>query len=415
MTSTSTTFDYLASLFRPLGEGHVVRVVRLGDDWSIPRSGDLSGDVVIVGRMPVRGRPAPSTVVNGVRREVALVRLRLRPPAGLRVASVERLAPVHRPGRLRRLIRAATMGGLLIELAERPVRPRVIDAISAAAGGRVTARLRPSGDGSAVSILELADGDRAVLRVVPDGHPDDVRHSRAALLALEAADVPAVPRPLAEGAIAGATWTTETFIKGGHIPRLTRGVLDDVVDVVARYPPGSAEDDALAAHFATVQRMRPGDAPILERIHDAARRWAGPARVLQHGDLWLHNVLVADGRLAGIIDWEVWHPNGLPGLDLLSLLAAEERSVNGRDTGDLLVDGYWHGDAVRAALERYFASRGEPPPDADRLAGIAIGWWASRIAFADGRIDQPARDPVWARRNIEAPIASIVRRLDEPA
>jgi hypothetical protein len=35
------------------------------------------------------------------------------------------------------------------------------------------------------------------------------------------------------------------------------------------------------------------------------------------------------------------------------------------------------------------------------------------MAFADGRIDQPARDPIWARRNIEAPLHALRRLVDE--
>jgi aminoglycoside phosphotransferase (APT) family kinase protein len=407
--SAQATFAYLASLFGPVDDGAEAQVITLPEDWSLPDATRVSADIVIVGRMPVRGRPTVRMVGHACRREVLLLRLRLRPFAGRRIVSIERLPPVHRPGRLRRLIRSVTMSGLLIELAREPIRPRVIDAISAEAGGRRTPRLRPSGDGSAVATLELTDGRRVQLRVVPAGHPDDPSRGRAALVTLEAARVPCVPRPVAHGLVRGADWTTETFITGHHVQRLTDPLVRDVIETCARFPTGAMERDALADHAATLVRMRPRDSAAIERIHDAARRWAGPTRVLLHGDLWLQNLLVADGRLVGIIDWEMWHPSGLPGLDVLSLLAAEQRTVSGQDTGDLLVDGYWRSPQVRAALDRYFEAIGQPGPGPERLAAIAIGWWLSRMAFADGRIDQRARDPAWARRNIEAPLRTIER------
>jgi hypothetical protein len=406
-------FGYLASLYRPVDDAERARVVVLDDAWSIPDRSVFAADVVILGRMPVRGRPRLGTVGHAIRREIALLRLRLRPPSGLRVSLVVRLPPVHRPGRLRRAVRTATMGGLLVELSRGPERPRVIEAIGAAADARGTPRLRPSGDGSAVATVELRDGERAQLRVVPSGHPDDASRGRAALVALAGAGVPCVPRPVAEGHVAGAAWTTETFVAGSHIPRLTTELLDDVIELCARFPSPSGDADALRDHVATLVRMRPGDAAAIERIHAAARRWAGPERVLLHGDLWLQNLLVADGRLAGLIDWEMWHPGGIPGLDLLSLLASEKRTVAGEDTGELLVGGYWQRPPVVAALARYFAKRGAPAPGPDRQAAIAVAWWVSRIAFADGRMDQPARDPAWAARNIEAPIRYLERRIDE--
>jgi aminoglycoside phosphotransferase (APT) family kinase protein len=129
--------------------------------------------------------------------------------------------------------------------------------------------------------------------------------------------------------------------------------------------------------------------------------------VLIHGDLWLNNVLVAGGDLSGVFDWDTWHPAGLPGSDLLNLLAAEERTRSRRDVGPLLVSDYWRSSEVLEVLESFFAKRGRSLPDTAGLAAIGVGWWASRVAAALDRGGRPADEPAWVTRNLEVPLERI--------
>jgi aminoglycoside phosphotransferase len=56
----------------------------------------------------------------------------------------------------------------------------------------------------------------------------------------------------------------------------------------------------------------------LDRLADLQDRLAGHrvARAMVHGDLWPGNLLMADGRLCGVIDWERAQRGGLPVHDL---------------------------------------------------------------------------------------------------
>jgi hypothetical protein len=302
------------------------------------------------------------------------------------------------------------MSGLMVELVsgERP--QRVIDAVMAAAGAtNRDARLRPGGDGSALARLSLADGSSVELRVAQEGHTKDPRRGRAALLALETAGVPLVPRPVDEGLTAGARWTTETLVSGGHADRLTPRLLTDVTALCARFPAGPVGGDAIGDQLAHVAAVFPGHASALAAIRDAVREWADPAvTVLQHGDIWLNNLLIRDGGLSGLIDWDTWHPGGLPGTDLIGLAAAEERTRSRRDFGTLLVEDFWRSPRVLGILEPYFRQRGLAFPDGAGLAALAVAWWASRVTESVERVFRPASDPAWVQRNVDAPLERLL-------
>ena len=134
---------------------------------------------------------------------------------------------------------------------------------------------------------------------------------------------------------------------------------------------------------------------------------------LIHGDLWLNNIFTMDGRLSAVFDWDTWHPAGLPGTDLLTLLAADARSQGHGDVGDLLSSDFWRRPEVAEAFSAYFRARGEPMPDAAGQAAIATGWWASRIAGALHRGLRFIDDPVWVRRNMDDALPRFERLAQE--
>ena len=402
-------FPSFAYLYRPADDAVTTAVVEADPTWSPPSEPDPEVEVLLWGRLARNVRPTPTTVVNGVRREIAIRRLDARPPTGFLLVDLHRLPPVRRPGAWRQPIRRITLSGALAELVRidrvDPRRPeRVIDAVvTAAASDPAKVRLRPAGDGSALASLAV-DGVPAELRVAMVGHTKDPARGHAALIALEATGVARVPRPLGAGVTAGAAWSTETVVPGGHVPELTPSLIDQVTAFLATLPvgvAGSVDDHAVEDQLAEVAEFFPEHAVALADIAKATRRWgAGLQPVLVHGDLWLNNLFTEGDRLSAVFDWDTWHPAGVPGTDLLNLLAAEVRTRERRDIGPLLLTDHWRSPEVIDALRPYFRARNQPFPDAAGLAAIGAAWWASRIAGALHRGLRQIDDPDWTRRNL---------------
>jgi aminoglycoside phosphotransferase (APT) family kinase protein len=406
-------FPSLAYLYQPADPSVPTSVIEADAHWTPPAEPDPWVDVLIWGRLARNARPTAADVADGVRREMAVRRLSANPPTGFRLAELHRLPPVRRPGRWRRPIRTFTLGGALAELVRSSggdtARPtRVIDAVVTAAGSDPTGvQLRAAGDGSALARLQVDGGVPAELRVARAGHTKDPAKGHAALVALEAAGVQGVPRPLGADVTAGAAWSTETVVPGHHVQELTPGLLAQITAFTATLPT-TAETGNLAAgrraiddQLANVADFFPEHAAALADVAAAAGRWGASLEpVLVHGDLWLNNVFTDDDRLTAVFDWDTWHPAGLPGTDILNLVAAEARTKERRDFGPLLITDYWREPDVIDALGAYFRARGWPSPDGAGLAAIATGWWASRIAGALNRATRQIDDPDWTQRNI---------------
>jgi hypothetical protein len=405
-------FPSLAYLYQPADPSVPTSVVEADAHWTHPTDPGTGIDVLIWGRLARNARPGAADLADGVRRELAVRGLSANPPAGFRLAELHRLPPVRRPGRWRRPIRTFTLGGALAELVRSDgrdgARPaRVIDAVVLAAGSDPTGvRLRAAGDGSALARLEV-DSVPAELRVARAGHTKDPAKGHAALVALEAAGVEGVPRPLGGDITAGAAWSTETVVHGHHVQDLTPALLEQITAFTATLPTaaesGTVASDrrAIDDQLAAVASFFPEHAAALSDIAAAAGRWGASLEpVLIHGDLWLNNVFTDDDRLTAVFDWDTWHPAGLPGTDILNLIAAEARTRERRDFGPLLASDYWREPEVVDALGAYYRARGWPSPDAAGLAAIATGWWASRIAGALNRATRQIDDPAWTQRNI---------------
>lgn len=400
-------FPPLAYLYRPADPAVKTAIIEADDRWALPDTPTTDADVLLWGRLALNRRPSARSIEYASRRELAIRRLRTRPPTGYRLGALHRLPPVRRPGAIRRHVRTVSLGGVLAELVRDGVggkdRPRVIDAVVRAAGSEVRdPRVRPSGDGSALVRLSLADGTRAELRVAKRDLPKDPARGYAALTALAEGGVEKVPRPIGLGTTGDARWSTETVAPGRHVLTLDSTLLDDVIAFLATMPAGPPHCTAIDDHLTEVIDFFPEHASALRDIIVASRRWcAGLRPILIHGDLWLNNIFTMDGRLSAVFDWDTWHPAGLPGTDLLTLLAADARSRGHGDVGDLLSSDFWRRPEVAAAFDAYFRARDEPVPDAAGHAAIATAWWASRMAGALHRGLRFIDDPAWVRRNMD--------------
>ena len=408
-------FRSLAALYEPSDPSVPRQVVELARDWAIPDGIDPTAEVVLLGRMPARGRPGVATTVHAVRRERAIRDLRRRRPGDRTIAAIHRLRPVERPGRVRRAIRFAWMHGALVELTRGDRPERVLDSVVRAAGSvGAEPRIRPSGDGSALARLVTRDGMSVELRVARTGHTKDPFRGHAALVALAESGVPQVPRPVGSGMTPAARWSTETVVPGRLVDRLPGTVIDDVVALCARFPGSAMPDRATREHLALVARTFPSERQRLQDAADAVSRWStGQGSVLLHGDLWRGNILVADGRLAGLIDWDTWHPAGLPGVDVLGLAMTEARARTGLQLGELFSRDHWRSDSVLELLGRALGLRGTRTPDAAGVAAIAVAWWAGHVGSSIHRGRRPAADAGWVAHNLQGPLDRIERLVRE--
>ncbi|HET9085521.1 MAG TPA: aminoglycoside phosphotransferase family protein [Candidatus Limnocylindrales bacterium] len=412
-------FPPLAYLYRPADAAVKTAIIEADDRWALPDVAASDADVLLWGRLALNRRPSARSIEYASRRELAIRRLRTRPPEGYRLAALHRLPPVRRPGAIRRRVRTVSLGGVLAELVRNDAAvgggPRVIDAVVRAAGSEVRdPRVRPSGDGSALVRLTLADGTRAELRVAKRELPKDPARGFAALTALADGGVERVPRPIGLGMTGEAKWSTETVAPGRHVLTLDATLLEDVISFLATMPAGAPHCTAIEDHLTEVIDFFPEHAAALRDVIAASRRWcAGLRPILIHGDLWLNNIFTMDGRLSAVFDWDTWHPAGLPGTDLLTLLAADARSRGHGDVGDLLSSDFWRRPEVADAFGAYFRARGEPIPDAAGQAAIATGWWASRMAGALHRGLRFIDDPAWVRRNMDDALPRFERLAEE--
>jgi thiamine kinase-like enzyme len=126
---------------------------------------------------------------------------------------------------------------------------------------------------------------------------------------------------------------------------------------------------------------------------------AGLPRGIGHGDFWTGNLLIAGGRLRGVIDWAAARPDQLPLLDLINLRVGERESKYfGRALSEHLLP--WAragGDATsRAYCERLGLDLGP-----SQLEGLAIAWWLERVARELEEYGDRFRRPEWMRRNVE--------------
>jgi Phosphotransferase enzyme family len=118
-------------------------------------------------------------------------------------------------------------------------------------------------------------------------------------------------------------------------------------------------DGGVPARLASRFDGEAGLADMLDRLAEIHGRLgeAGMPRSAVHGDLWCGNVLLADRRVSGVVDWEAGAAEGEPVRDLarfahMYALFLDRRTVPGRRVAGhrTLRAGDW-GAGVRYALE----------------------------------------------------------------
>jgi hypothetical protein len=276
--------------------------------------------------------------------------------------------------------------------AERLERP-----VHAGAGGTVLVRAR------------MASGARGLLRVTRAGASGDPAALADTLERLATARVPLAPRPLGRGVVAGASWTAEKLLPGHRPRRVTPDLVHQAALACSRLPisdavPTAPVDDLLGA-AAVLSRY----AADLRRLADRLRsRLDGIPAVQRHGDLWAGNLLVDRGRLTGIVDWDAAHSSGVPGADLVQLVATDLRRRRRLPLGRAVLELPWRASTFTAATAAYWWALDIAPRRA--LLDVAgIAWWASEIHHTLVRFPQRRTDERWVAENVAAVLEGLER------
>lgn len=405
-------FESLAWLFAPADDPGDCRIVEADLRWNLDPA-SFEGAISAIWGRPASRHAQPAQMVRfALAREIALRRVGGRSTDGLRAWEVHRLPPIGRSGRWRGAIRSATRSGALVRLGrERPGR-RVVDEVAALARNRDSrpVAVRASGDGSALARIVVA-GEEAQLRLGTVGGLKDSRRNVAALELLGLARVAHVPHLRDHGETLDVRWSTESHLPGAPVRRLPSSLLADVVAWSAALPrsggPATAVEERLGVVAAAFPRWRAEIGQALRQLRPIARSVPG---VVEHGDLWVGNLLAMDGRLTGVVDWDTWHPSGMPAADLLHLVAVERHTATGLELGELWLERPWADETFRAATDPYWRAIGVEPTE-ELLWAVGVDWWAAHVAAGLRRGRRPADDRAWVARNVD----NVAPALGRPA
>jgi hypothetical protein len=354
--------------------------------------------------------PLATLARSALAREREMRRLRRHPPHPWHFLWLHRLPP---PALTRRHERArvAMLGGALLQLTTGKPVVRVLDLAADAAGGIGPVRAFNAGSGGSIlTRLRLRDGSEAMLRVGADG-PSDPSRGGDALQWLATAGIAGVPRAIGAGRSGGARWTLESRLAGARAGRLSDAMVRDVAGFCARLPVSAGPSTATATDIARIVAAFPHHASVLTTVFSFLRPVIRslPA-VARHGDLWSGNMLVERGTLAGIVDWDNWHPSAVPGTDVLHALAMEAALASGRELGSVWLGAPWRSPAFTRLTAPYWPAL-DIWPDAATLQAIGIAWWAGFVAHSIARDPTLVADGRWSRLNVDDVLASLRRTV----
>ena len=266
---------------------------------------------------------------------------------------------------------------------------------------------------SGTVLVELRDG--LLLRVAGGPAARLLQHASAAQAALASADPAVASRlvpPLAAGEVPPAVWTLEARAAGVHPPGLTPEIVRDAqaflaalfaapdADVAAAVPL-SEEAALLAAHVRDPARLERIGARLEEQLAAVPRGW-------QHGDFWASNLLVVDGRLASVLDWDSAARRALPLLDLLHLIGHGDRDKRRLSHGTRCAERLWplarSGGDER--IREYCAATGTPD-DPATLEALAVAYWLVRAARDVRTFADRTQRPAWMEANVHGPLDAL--------
>ena len=121
-----------------------------------------------------------------------------------------------------------------------------------------------------------------------------------------------------------------------------------------------------------------------------------------HGDFFGGNLLVEDGRIVGVVDWDAAGPGRPPLLDFLHLWHMGRRVIDDLEWGPTIVNTVlpWArsgGDDV----VHDFAGRIGVDLTPARLEALVVTYWLARLAYQLTRYADRAERKIWIERNVD--------------
>lgn len=291
----------------------------------------------------------------------------------------------------------------------------LVEAAAAASGAGRPQRLRAKGGGA------LAFGDTWLLRVAVGPAREKLAAQSAALDALRALGPPRevarrVPWQTGAGRTGLGDWTLEPLLDGASpAPQPSPELLAECIDFLVLLngiQGGEDRSRSLAQHSQAIAAVAPARhasavRELGERLDEALSLLP---RGFAHGDFGLPNLLVADGRLAGVVDWEAAGPSRLPVLDLFHLLVELElrpREQLGPAMVRVLLPLAAEGGGPH--VQQYATGLGLPL-DRPLLESLALAYWLEIVGYALATYSRDERrQRTWVRENVER----VVPQLDE--
>jgi aminoglycoside phosphotransferase (APT) family kinase protein len=234
------------------------------------------------------------------------------------------------------------------------------------------------------------------------------------LTRLQGAPLPAsvldrIPWPHGRGRRKLVDWSVERRLPGRTPrPQLAPALVDDCVDFLVDLHSSTAAP-APAASSGIVSRAevvaaacQAEEARVLARLAaEAEHRLAGFPRGFGHGDFYRGNLLVEEGRLVGVVDWDTATPESVPYLDLFHLrVFSEQRPADHRwgavVTEYLLPLAQSGGDRVM----REYGRRIGVEASAAELEALVVAYWVDRLAYQLGTVADRLVRERWLTENV---------------
>jgi Ser/Thr protein kinase RdoA (MazF antagonist) len=246
-------------------------------------------------------------------------------------------------------------------------------------------------------LVELANGDRIVVRILKLTTPERARQEVSIQQALISAGMTTpVSQTLKDGDIVGEVnglpFTISHMIKGQHPQVVNDDLVTEFGSVLARFHSAAQRLEIAGSSWLTEPTISREIAAVddptmrsrLRQMRDNALHLDDAALPVTnvHGDLWVSNVFAENGRITAVFDLETTE-KALRVLDLGRTaidLTLEMRTTPVRDILEMLRDGY---EEVQALEEK----ERDALPDAFRLAVVACSAWHYNNGFQDYALD----------------------------
>ena len=397
-----------SSLLMPADAKKKGVLVEAGGTWdrdALPAAA-ANAEVVLWGQAPAAQASVAGAMVGALRRELAISRIKQVGPSGLSVRNVYRLPPpLLRAGLAKSKLGKALLSGALVEMTSNAGPERVLDVALKAAGATGAASHFQLGSGGGLLIHARVDDAPVLVRVGTQRGAREIARAADALQYMD--DMGSVPRLLIRGETHGAVWSVESLLPGRRPRRLRRRTLLDVASFCGALPPAEGAPEAPAEDFGLMCRYLPQFGEPLTTIMRRVIQEFGHVRgVMRHGDLWAGNLLIREGSLAGVVDWDAWHPSGAPGTDLLYTTVTDQWLRSRRRLGEIWRSRPWLSAAYGEAGASYWRGL-DILPSAELLEAVGLSAWAAQVATSLDRSPHLASNPRWVHNTVGAVIRGL--------